>query len=64
MPAASGIGPTCAGAPAPCVLPNGVTAGDKRNRLFVVHRHSRKSLADISAAAIGSGFPLGPSGFT
>ena len=28
-------------------LAEGVTAGDQRHRLFVVHRHAREGLADI-----------------
>ena len=28
-------------------LAEGVTAGDQRNRLFVVHRHAREGFADI-----------------
>ena len=30
-------------------LAEGVTAGDERHRLFVVHRHASESLADIPA---------------
>jgi len=45
-------------------LAEGVAAGDQRDRLLVVHRHTSKGLSDVLAAATGSGLPFGPSGLT
>jgi hypothetical protein len=45
-------------------LAEGVPAGNQRDGFFVVHRHAGERLADVPAAAMGSGLPFGPSGFT
>lgn len=42
----------------------GVTAGDERHRLLVVHRHAPKGLPDVRGRGQGSELPFGPSGFT
>ncbi len=49
MGAASGSGPTWVAAPAPWHLPKRVPAGDERDGLFVVHRHAREGLANVTA---------------
>jgi hypothetical protein len=62
---ASGSGPTYLRPVAGAVrLAEGVAAGDQRHGLLVVHRHAGEGLADVAAAASGSGLPFGPSGLT
>ena len=62
--AASGLGPTCEGSPAPCALPNAcppaISATVYSSFIAILANVSRMSRAERS----GSGLPLGPSGFT
>ena len=65
MAAASGSGPTFAGAgAAPCVLPNEwpPTMSATVSSSFIAMRAKVSRMS--RAAATGSGFPPGPSGFT
>ena len=45
-------------------LAEGVTAGDERDGLLVVHGHAAERLADVDGGLGRVGAPFGPSGFT
>ena len=41
-----------------------VSTRNQRDGLFIIHRHPTERLANVVAAASGSGLPFGPSGLT
>ena len=62
MPAASGSLPTLLEGAAPCVLPKEWPPAMSGHRLFVVHGHATKGVADIPGRCYGVGVAVGAFG--